>query len=329
LANGEMTQYAVLCSTATEEIQVFSDGSAQNGKVGAAAILIRKDRPDRTLHFHLGTEAEHTVHEAELVGILLAIHLIGTKKRSATTCAIAVDNQAALQAFNSEMKRPGHHIAREALKNAFHVQKRRKKSNYKLTLRWTAGHFGIEGNEKADSEAKKAASGLSTLTKQLPPFLRKPLLINPSAVTRKHNDGLKKKWKEDWRASERGKKALRLDKTTPSDKFLKTISKAGLSREGTSRIAQLRLQHIPLNSYLFRFKRVDKPNCPACGEAEESIAHFLLRCPSYAFERWALVRQAKKRRKLMTVESLLGNPELAIPLAKYIESTGRFKTRPD
>ena len=41
---------------ATEEIQVFADGSAQNGKVGAAAILIRKGRPDRILHLHLGTE---------------------------------------------------------------------------------------------------------------------------------------------------------------------------------------------------------------------------------------------------------------------------------
>jgi hypothetical protein len=61
---------------ATEEIQVFTDGSAQGGKVGAATILIRKNSPNCILHFHLGPEAEHTVHEAELVGILLAIHLI-------------------------------------------------------------------------------------------------------------------------------------------------------------------------------------------------------------------------------------------------------------
>ena len=108
---------------------------------------------------------------------------------------------------------------------------------------------------------------------------------------------------------------------------VKTISKEGISCKAASRIAQLRLQHVPLNSYLFQFKRVDKPSCPACGEAKENIAHFLLRCPSYAFERWALARQAKKNRKHMTVESLLGNPELAAPLSKYIESTGRFKIK--
>ena len=107
----------------------------------------------------------------------------------------------------------------------------------------------------------------------------------------------------------------------PSDKFLKTISKEGISHKVASRIAQLRLQHTLLNSYLFQFKRVNKPSCPACGEAKENIAHFLLRCPSYTFERWALAQQAKKNRKHMMVESLLGNPELAIPLSKFIDST--------
>jgi hypothetical protein len=101
-----------------EEIQAFSDGSAQGGKVGAAAILIRNDKPDRTLHFHLGPETEHTVHEAKLVGMLLALHLLSTEERNATSCLIAVDNQAMLKAFALDMHRPGHHIAREFLTQA-------------------------------------------------------------------------------------------------------------------------------------------------------------------------------------------------------------------
>jgi len=51
---------------AIKEIQVFTDSSAQGGKVRAAAILIRNNRPICTLHYHLGPESEHTVHEAEL-----------------------------------------------------------------------------------------------------------------------------------------------------------------------------------------------------------------------------------------------------------------------
>ena len=126
---------------------------------------------------------------------------------------------------------------------------------------------------------------------------------------------------------ERGKRTQKIDNTTPSTKFLKTISNAKLSWEDASRIAQLRLQHIPLNKYLHKFKRTDKANCPACGDENETIAHFLLHCPMYAFERWALAKHVKKRRKELTIETLLGDPELAIPLANYMDGTGRFRAK--
>jgi hypothetical protein len=105
----------------------------------------------------------------------------------------------------------------------------------------------------------------------------------------------------------------------------KKKKKKNLSRNAASKIAQLRLRHIPLNEYLYRFERTDKANCPACGADVESVAHFLLKCPMYAHERWALARQVKRLRKNMTLETLLGQPELAAPLAKYIYITGRFK----
>ena len=37
-------------------------------------------------------------------------------------------------------------------------------------------------------------------------------------------------------------------------------------------------------SYLKRIHKVDSTRCLACREDEESIKHFLLRCPSYAHE---------------------------------------------
>ena len=122
--------------------------------------------------------------------------------------------------------------------------------------------------------------------------------------------------------------AKRMDNSSPSVKFLKTISNPKLSRNAASQIAQLRMQHYPLNSYLHRIKRVDKVNCPACGADEESITHFLLTCQIYAHERWALAQQVRKSKKRMTVEVILGDPEFALPLANYIESTGRFRNKP-
>jgi ribonuclease HI len=177
---------------ATEEIQVFSDGSALEGKVGASAILMRKGRHTRTLHYHLGPDTEHTVHEAELVGILLGMHLLSTEKKGKMTTMLGVDNQAAIKAFESQLRNPGHHLAREALWIAIQMKKKRKKSNHTLTIRWTAGHEGLEGNKLADREAKEAAKGSTSDTKQLPSYLRRPLLINPAALKMAHNAKLKK-----------------------------------------------------------------------------------------------------------------------------------------
>jgi len=96
---------------ATEKVQVFVDGSAIEGKVGAAAILLREGRPTCALHFHLSLEGKHTVHKAELVGILLGLQLISTEKKGGTTFALGSDNQATIKAFHSNLQSPGHHLA--------------------------------------------------------------------------------------------------------------------------------------------------------------------------------------------------------------------------
>jgi hypothetical protein len=118
---------------------------------------------------------------------------------------------------------------------------------------------------------------------------------------------------------------IKIDKSTPSTKFLKMISKDKLSREAASKIVQLWMGHIPLNSYLHRFKRADKANCPACDEDFETSSHFLLDCPSYAFECWVLERQVKRKKKIITLKMLLGDLDLALLLVNYIDGTERFK----
>ncbi len=63
-------------NVARESVKIYSDGSAFKGKVGAAAVLTCPGHPHKILHYHLGLETEHTVHEAELIGTVLALHLI-------------------------------------------------------------------------------------------------------------------------------------------------------------------------------------------------------------------------------------------------------------
>jgi ribonuclease HI len=311
---------------ATEDIQVFTDGSAMEGGVGAAAALYIQGEQLSVTHFYLGPDTEHTVHEAELVGMLLGIHLVDKTITEGSTCAIGVDNQATLLTLQSDLRSPGQHLARKILLIANRMQKRVGPSNYKLTFRWTAGHEGIEGNEEVDGEAKKAAEGRKSDNSSLPPYLRRPLMINPSALKQHHTANLKKEWTNVWRNSSRGDKLLKLDKTTPSKNFLNRLSNPALSRKAASLITQLAIKHVPLNAYLERFKRVDSARCPVCREAEETVEHFLLECPGYEHERWNLKNEATKLSKTIRMDTLLGDPDLTILLATYIDATLRFKT---
>jgi hypothetical protein len=110
---------------AQEAIQIFTDGSALKGKVGAVAVLMCEGRHTQMLRYHLGPKSEHKVHEAELVGILLGLHILSTEKKNGTPAMLGMDNQAAIKAFNSELRNPGHHLAHKALCIAECLKKKR------------------------------------------------------------------------------------------------------------------------------------------------------------------------------------------------------------
>ena len=304
-----------------ERIRVYSDGSAQEGKVGAAAVLIYPGKETRKLHYHLGTVEHHTVFEAELVGMILGLHLIKTQK-SRTSYSLGADNQAALTAAATPGNKSGHYLADLLLTAAFKLQKVNGTANYSLLLRWTAGHMKIEGNEMADEEAKAAAEGLTSEALSLPRALRKPLKQNKSAAKQSHNSKLKAAWHKEWQKSPRAWKLKHIDPSLPSPKFLKLTSNPEISRKGASWLYQIRTGHFPLNAYLHRFKRMESASCPACGHSNETPQHFILDCPAYAHERWSLI--SGKSQKNREYAAIIGKTENAIELIAYIQATGRL-----
>lgn len=90
---------------------------------------------------------------------------------------------------------------------------------------------------------------------------------------------------------------------------------------------QLRSGHAPLNAHLHHFKCTDSPTCEACGEADETVYHFIYDCPARLGERRRLKTAAGKRWHNRAY--LLSNEKGINALMAYVRETGRMRGKRD
>ncbi|KAG2130393.1 hypothetical protein DEU56DRAFT_707154, partial [Suillus clintonianus] len=121
----------------------------------------------------LGTDKEHTVYEAETVGLTLAAKLISTEHHLSFPLSISIDNQAALKSGENAYTMSGSYLGERFRRMMLKLSK--DHPDYDVTLRWVPGHEGVHGNEEADKAAKKAAEGP---TSNSPPALLPRYLKN-------------------------------------------------------------------------------------------------------------------------------------------------------
>ena len=133
-------------------VRVYTDGSAVDGGVGAAAVLLRpRSRRPRVLKMHLGTVDEHMVYEGEIVGTILGAELLRTERGTPWQPLIALDSTAALQASETTRTRPGHYLT-----DLFHDRLETAARARMRTCHALGGRaYGRAGNEMADDEAQE------------------------------------------------------------------------------------------------------------------------------------------------------------------------------
>ena len=254
------------------DIKIYMDGSGYKGNVGGAAVLYRKgvEEPERVLRFHLGSLKQHTMFEGEVVGSILAAWMLKgrpeVEKLKATSYS---DSQVFIKVTGARNSGPEQYLVLEYMRltqvmnNGTDIPE--TTGSDKFTLRWIAAHAGVKGNKRVDEEAKRAAQGESSPPEELPPILRKLLPTSAAAAKQEFAEDQKVSWLEMWKTSPHFARFQHIDRAFPFNKFWK-ISDA-LSRLQASLLIQLRMGHIPLNSYLHCIKRSDTRHSINCWDA--------------------------------------------------------------
>jgi hypothetical protein len=238
--------------------------------------------------------------------------MAGKSPEQYDTCYIFVDNQSSIQAIDKPKQQSGQYIISNILESLDELQAQRP--NLEFRIEWVPGHMDIDGNEKADEEAKRAAC--EKITEEQAPLHHK---LKSSQVTRINEDigtTARTKWNT-------GKENARQHRQLTRPQRFKTGTRlyGGLPRKQQANLIRLRTGHCRLNSYLHRLNIIDDPSCE-CGRGVENVKHFLLLCKKYEGERKELKKKVGGRN--MRMGSLLGDPKLVKSTLEYVEETGRF-----
>jgi ribonuclease HI/endonuclease/exonuclease/phosphatase family metal-dependent hydrolase len=298
-------------------IQIYTDGSGKDGRIGAAAVLYRNGRKRRSLRYLLGSDKDHTVPEAEGIALVLGLELL-RRERGVRRVSMAADNVGAIIRSATSKAAPMQYVW-EIFRRRWETVKRQFR-RMALTIRWVPGHEGVEGNEEADRQAKKAVEVGSSRAERLPASLRRPLPRSKQAAAREIEASLKERARKAWRESPRAQHMDEVDKSMPSRKYLELVE--GLTRHKASLLMQMRTGHAPLQAHLFRLRKTESPTCPSCGRERETVQHYLMVCPEFQAQRRRMIADGGQGAR--NRGALLSQAKLRPLLFRYIVETGRF-----
>ena len=208
--------------------------------------------------FHLGQHS--TVFQAEVFAVGKTAETLWKQTLHGKKILINCDSKSAIQSINRTIIKNKVSLWATSALNSL------GRSN-EVTLSWIPAHCGYEGNELADQAAKAgSANENDSATSVLLPIPRNVCYA-----------ALRRKTLEDWTTSYKADPP-RMFSMMWRDGFAKELRSMG--RKDLRVATQLLTGHAALNCHLKKLNPAVQSTCPLCESEEETVSHFLGKCPS-------------------------------------------------
>ncbi|RKK26968.1 hypothetical protein BFJ66_g16877 [Fusarium oxysporum f. sp. cepae] len=260
-------------TSSMRQVLIATSASARNGLVGMGGVVRNtagggvNDDVIAKYSVTLGLRDEQNAYMAELEAIAMVLRCMphGLRHREVI---MATRNRSALQAIAKPRQQSGQGTIREIYK---HVERLEKGGNT-IEMRWVSStDESFTLGAKAKAEARKATDSGCRVTN--PPKQARSTRLRVLLTQRRQRMMLPEGV---------GGYSKRLDKALPG-KHTRTLYDA-LKRRESDILVQLRTGMARVNRYLHRIGAAETDTCD-CGQEEETVEHFLFRCPRWDEQR--------------------------------------------
>src|SRR6201996_292139 len=285
LAPWEKRLHTITDATAAEEVdaavRVAVSSSARKGLVGIGGATqiatSARSKPKRTTFYAtIGTRSQQNPYSGELSAMARALSLLPPLRFR--RIALLISNKVVVLS----LRRPRQQSGQEYIRRIYNFIRRLRKEGNTVTVIWTPAQDENKLKKIAKDRAQKATGAKARPPTQRPGM--KSTMLNNARAKRGTTRNLPEKV---------GRHSKRVDIALPGKHTRRLYD--GLPWKEANVLAQLRTGMARLNSYLHRINAAPTDLC-ACGQARETVEHFLFRCTKWTAFRTEMLQCTETHR---------------------------------